>query len=357
MASQKKCFIFLRSSLSHRRPALRVRPPSFVARDLVAMGAYFRVSRAMTPPPHTRRGRTLGTRDFGNAVWSLVPRLHTIILPTATDPAPRSPFAAALVCTTPLTTRFAVTLKSRKARTKRAVSTQALLTSSRSADEKRTSESNPLFANVAKCVAAASVASVLVLSLPDPAFAELNAREAARGGEFNRGSAKQFGGYDLTNKDVVGEYGADLRLSNFTGAEMRKANLKGANLTGAYLMKAVAYAANFEGANLSDALMDRAVLNKANFKDAVLTRVVLTSSDLGDATIEGADFSDALIDVTQKNLLCKYAAGTNPTTGVQTRKSLNCGGSGRVSTPSRYMTDDAAAKPEPAFDASRFSSY
>ena len=50
--------------------------------------------------------------------------------------------------------------------------------------------------------------------------------EAARGGEFNRGSAQQFGGYDLTNQDVVGKYGEDLRLSNFTGAEMRKASLK-----------------------------------------------------------------------------------------------------------------------------------
>ena len=115
--------------------------------------------------------------------------------------------------------------------------------------------------------------------------------EAVRGGEFNRGSAQQFGGYDLTGQDVVAKYGADLRLSNFTGAEMRKAKLRGANLTGAYLMKAVAYAADFEGANLSDALMDRAVLVNANFKDAVLTRVVFTSSDLGDAVIEGADFS------------------------------------------------------------------
>lgn len=125
---------------------------------------------------------------------------------------------------------------------------------------------------------------------PSPSPLPPNA-EAARGGEFNRGSAQQFGGYDLTGQDVVEKYGADLRLSNFTGAEMRKAKLRGANLTGAYLMKAVAYAADFEGANLSDALMDRAVLVNANFKDAVLTRVVFTSSDLGDAVIEGADFS------------------------------------------------------------------
>ena len=223
-------------------------------------------------------------------------------------------------------------------------------------DDPRARVSSAL-ASGARLAAAAAAAATLSLSGVDPAFAELNAREAARGGEFNRGSAQQFGGYDLTNTDVVAKYGEDLRLSNFTGAEMRKANLRGANLTGAYLMKAVAFAADFEGANLSDALMDRAVLNNANFKDAILTRVVLTSSDLGDATIEGADFSDALIDVGQKNALCKYASGVNSVTGVATRKSLNCGGSGRTSTPSRYMTDDTAQKPEPAFEASRFSMY
>ena len=133
-----------------------------------------------------------------------------------------------------------------------------------------------------------AIRSPLPVPLPSPLPPNT---EAARGGEFNRGSAQQFGGYDLTGQDVVEKYGADLRLSNFTGAEMRKAKLRGANLTGAYLMKAVAYAADFEGANLSDALMDRAVLVNANFKDAVLTRVVFTSSDLGDAVIEGADFS------------------------------------------------------------------
>ena len=114
----------------------------------------------------------------------------------------------------------------------------------------------------AKGVATATCAAAALLVSSPAAHAELNAREANRGGEFNRGSAQQFGGYDLRNEDVVGEYGADLRLSNFTGAEMRGAKLRGANLTGAYLMKAVAFEADFEGANLSDALMDRAVLNR-----------------------------------------------------------------------------------------------
>eukprot|EP00227_Mantoniella_beaufortii_P007256 CAMPEP_0197583670 /NCGR_PEP_ID=MMETSP1326-20131121/6510_1 /TAXON_ID=1155430 /ORGANISM="Genus nov. species nov., Strain RCC2288" /LENGTH=277 /DNA_ID=CAMNT_0043147925 /DNA_START=87 /DNA_END=920 /DNA_ORIENTATION=+ len=213
-------------------------------------------------------------------------------------------------------------------------------------------------ANAARCFTVSAAAAAVLLTA-QPACAELNAREAARGGEFNRGSAQQFGGYDLRNEDVVGVYGKDLRLSNFTGAEMRGANLMGANLTGAYLMKATAFAANFAGANLSDALMDRAVLNNANFTDAILTRVVLTMSDLTGSKIDGADFSDAMLDVKQQQALCKYAAGTNSVTGVSTRKSLNCGGArgALASSPSRYMTDESGVKPEAAFDASRFSAY
>jgi uncharacterized protein YjbI with pentapeptide repeats len=42
------------------------------------------------------------------------------------------------------------------------------------------------------------------------------------------------------------------------------------------------------------------VLNEANLTNAVLARTVLTRSDLGGATIEGADFSDAVIDLQQK---------------------------------------------------------
>ena len=207
------------------------------------------------------------------------------------------------------------------------------------------------FAVAARGFAAAAAASLALLSA-NPACAELNAREAARGGEFNRGSAQQFGGYDLTNTDVVAKYGADLRLSNFTGAEMRKANLRGANLTGAYLMKAVAFAADFEGANLSDAPWTRAVLNNANFKDAVLTRVVLTSSDLGDAVIEGLTFRRAhrreaatdTVQVRQRN---------QPETGVSTW-SLNSRGAGDQHAV-EVRTDDTAKKPEAQFDASRFS--
>lgn len=88
----------------------------------------------------------------------------------------------------------------------------------------------------------------------------------------------------------------------------------------------------------------------------MLTRVVLTLSDLNGANVTNADFSDALLDRQQQEGLCKTASGTNPTTGVNTRKSLGCGGRPRGS-PSLYMTDDTSKKPEALFDADRFSSF
>ena len=45
------------------------------------------------------------------------------------------------------------------------------------------------------------------------------------------------------------------------------------------------------------------VLNEANLKNAILVRAVLTRSDLGNAIIEGADFSDAVLDLIQKQVI------------------------------------------------------
>jgi uncharacterized protein YjbI with pentapeptide repeats len=123
--------------------------------------------------------------------------------------------------------------------------------------------------------------------------------------------AQDYSGQDLTRA----EFGdAKLKGANFSGANLRGAvfngaNLSGANLRGVNFSDGIAYITTFAGADLSDAVLESAMLLKTSFKNA---------------KIRGADFSFALLDREQTMLLCKYADGTNPVTGVDTRDSLGC---------------------------------
>jgi len=112
---------------------------------------------------------------------------------------------------------------------------------------------------------------------------------------------KEFVKYDLSNYDLTG---LDLRGALFSVATLKRADLEGANLEGS-----IAYATHFEEANLTN----------VNFRDAVLTKSFFMAT-----TIDGADFSGAIIDAPQREAMCSRAAGTNPVTGVETYDSLDC---------------------------------
>ena len=70
--------------------------------------------------------------------------------------------------------------------------------------------------------------------------------------------------------------------------------------------------------------MDRADFTRTDLRDALLIGVIASGSSFAGADVEGADFSDALLDRDDQRRLCQVAEGVNPSTGVATRDSLNC---------------------------------
>ena len=52
--------------------------------------------------------------------------------------------------------------------------------------------------------------------------------------------------------------------------------------------------------------------------------MIASGSSFAGASIEGADFSYAVLDSDDQRNLCKIASGTNPKTGIATRDSLEC---------------------------------
>jgi hypothetical protein len=103
--------------------------------------------------------------------------------------------------------------------------------------------------------------------------------------------------------------GFDFSGSDLRGAVFNNSNLQGANLSGADLEDVVAYASRFEGSDLRDAVLRNGMLMQSRFREA---------------SIEGADFSDAVLDLPERKALCARAGGTNSRTGIATRDSLEC---------------------------------
>mmetsp|Transcript_30260 Transcript_30260/g.42184 ORF Transcript_30260/g.42184 Transcript_30260/m.42184 type:complete len:233 (-) Transcript_30260:164-862(-) len=136
------------------------------------------------------------------------------------------------------------------------------------------------------------------------------------------GGGKGYSGYTIEGEDFSGK---QLVGEEFRGTMAKRVNFRGANLANAQFQKADLRYVDFTGADLSGAALEQCTLEGAIFKDTVLEGAYLGEPILQAETIEGSDFTDAVIasSFTQKEL-CKIAKGTNPTTGVSTRESLGC---------------------------------
>lgn len=130
--------------------------------------------------------------------------------------------------------------------------------------------------------------------------------------------------YDDVNATTQDFSGQDLAQAEFSNARLLNANFSHANLEGAVFNGSILKNANLQGVNFSNGIAYLSDFSGVDLTDAVLTSGMLLKTSFKGAKITGADFSFAVLDRDQTLALCKSASGVNPTTGVDTRESLEC---------------------------------
>ena len=133
---------------------------------------------------------------------------------------------------------------------------------------------------------------------------------------------------DPSSVDVLKEdlHGKDLQNTEYVKYDLSGQDLGEANLQGAYMSVTTAKNASFKGANMKDLIAYATRFDNADLSDANLTNGELMKSVFDGANIDGADFTDANLDLSQRKSLCERASGTNSQTGVDTIDSLECSG-------------------------------
>ena len=133
---------------------------------------------------------------------------------------------------------------------------------------------------------------------------------------------------DPSSVDVLKEdyRGKDLQNTEYVKYDLSSQDLAEVNLQGAYMSVTTAKNSSFKGANMKDLIAYATRFDNADLSDADLTNGELMKSVFDGALIEGTDFTNANLDLSQRKALCSRASGTNSKTGIDTFDSLECAG-------------------------------
>ena len=133
---------------------------------------------------------------------------------------------------------------------------------------------------------------------------------------------------DPSSVDVLKEdyRGKDLQNTEYVKYDLSSQDLSEVNLQGAYMSVTTAKNSSFKGANMKDLIAYATRFDNADLSDADLTNGELMKSVFDGAAIEGTDFTNANLDLSQRKALCSRASGTNSKTGINTFDSLECAG-------------------------------
>ncbi len=159
------------------------------------------------------------------------------------------------------------------------------------------------FYNFSKHILCLCLVLAMVVSLVQPAFADVYVKAFLSGSDF---SGRDLQGYQFNE--------SDLRNASFVNADARGVSFFAANMKEANLM----------GANLSYSTLDNARLDRADLTNTIIEGAFAYGTSFINVSIDGADFTDVDLRPPVRSKLCQVAKGQNPVTGRLTRETLEC---------------------------------
>jgi len=147
--------------------------------------------------------------------------------------------------------------------------------------------------------------------------------QSAQAADKKKGKGKGKGVVDISNQDLSGQELSqkDFKAVVATGTNFTEANLQGAQFQGANLVGAIFVGADLRGANFEDAVLDKASFANANAVEARFGSTILDAGNL-----ENIDLTKSIWPSRYRTMICdmEELKGVNPTTGVDTRGSIQC---------------------------------